>query len=515
MTTTEHILSALPGQVFQGLQRADERWRSLRTGQIPTPEGYETNAAPLGRNDWDVVICGGTLGIFLGTTLAKRGWRVAILERGELRGRAQEWNTSRSELQVFGDLGLLTAEELEVAIATEYSPARVAFHGGVELWVEGVLNIGVDPVYLLETLKAKFLAAGGELLEHTPFTSVAVHPDGVEVHTPERTLTARLLVDAMGHGSPLALQARGGRKPDGVCLVVGTCATGYPDNTKGDLLASFTPIQNQCQYFWEAFPARDGRSTYLFTYLDAHPQRPSLEAMFDDYFALLPEYQSVSLDQLQIKRALFGIFPCYRDSPLQFPVDRLLAIGDSSGNQSPLSFGGFGAMLRHLTRLTDGISEALEADVLDQKAIALLQPYQPSLSVTWLFQQTMSVGMNESPSPNQINALLSDVFAEMARLGDPVLKPFLQDVVQFPALTRTLARTSLHHPQMPLRILPQVGVLSLLRWLGHYGRLGAYAGLNAIGAAMPSLKLSSPQQQYYLNRWREAWRYGAGEDYPD
>ncbi len=512
---TEQILEALPGQL-QALRQADERWRSLRKGQISVPQAYSTDDSELGPADWDVVISGGTLGIFLGAALAAQGWRVAVLERGQLRGRAQEWNTSRSELQVFQRLGLLSAEEIKEAIATEYNPARVAFHEGTELWVKDVLNIGVDPVYLLERLKAKFLAAGGELFEQAPFKSATVHPDGVRVETPENALTTRLLIDAMGHASPLALQARGGGKPDAVCLVVGTCATGYPQNDTGDLLASFTPIRNQCQYFWEAFPARDGRTTYLFTYLDAHPQRPDLEDLFEDYFTLLPQYQNVSLDQLDVKRALFGLFPCYRDSPLRFPVDRLLAIGDSSGNQSPLSFGGFGAMLRHLARLTTGVSEALEADALGQKAIALLQPYQPSLSVTWLFQQTMSVGVGEMASPNQINQLLSDVFVEMERLGDPVLKPFLQDVVQFPALTRTLIQTSLRHPNMPLRVLPQVGPLSLLRWLGHYGSLGAYAGLSALGEAAGPLLGDLPlRQRYSLNRRIEAWRYGAGADYDD
>ena len=514
MSVTKQILEALPGQVYQGLQQADQRWQSLKAGQIDVPQVYRTEAAPLDDIAFDVAVAGGTLGIFLGAALAQRGWRVAVLERGMLRGRDQEWNTSRAELSIFETLDLLSAEQVEQAIATEYNPARVAFHEGVELWVKDVLNVGVDPVYLLAALKERFLAAGGQLLEETALQSVTIHPNGARIRTAAQSVTARLLVDAMGHFSPLARQARGPQPPDAVCLVVGTCATGYPDNDTGDLLASFTPIRRQCQYFWEAFPARDGRTTYLFTYLDAHPQRPDLEELFDDYFALLPEYQNVSLDQLDVKRALFGLFPCYRDSPLQFPVGRLLAIGDSSGNQSPLSFGGFGAMLRHLKRLTNGISEALEINALDQDSLALLQPYQPSLSVTWLFQQTMSVGVDEAASPNQINELLSDVFTEMHRLGDPVLKPFLQDVVQFPALTRTLAQTSLRHPSMPLRVLPQVGLPSLLRWLGHYGQLGIYAGLDAIAAGMvPLLRTRSPQQRYRVNRWREAWRYGAGADY--
>lgn len=41
-----------------------------------------------------------------------------------------------------------------------------------------------------------------------------------------RSLSCRLLVDCMGHYSPIVKQMRGGSKPDGVCIVVGSCATG-------------------------------------------------------------------------------------------------------------------------------------------------------------------------------------------------------------------------------------------------------------------------------------------------
>lgn len=47
---------------------------------------------------FDVVVAGGTLGVFVATALAARGWRVAVVERGMLAGRTQEWNISRKEL---------------------------------------------------------------------------------------------------------------------------------------------------------------------------------------------------------------------------------------------------------------------------------------------------------------------------------------------------------------------------------------------------------------------------------
>ncbi|MEP0872647.1 FAD-binding oxidoreductase [Trichocoleus desertorum AS-A10] len=513
MTLSEQILSTLPGDILGGLRRTDDLWYKLRHQQLPVPTVVQTSQEPLAAVDWDVVICGGTLGIFIGAALAQQGWRVALIERGALRGREQEWNISRQELQVFLELNLLTEPELEQAIATEYNPARISFSGGSDLWMRDILNIGIDPVFLLDKLKSRFLASGGKLLEHTGFAGAIVHSNGVTVKAGQ-DLKARLLIDAMGHFSPIVQQARQGQTPDGICLVVGTCAQGFPKDDSGDLLVSFTPIQNQCQYFWEAFPARDGRTTYLFTYLDAHRDRFSLETLFEEYFRLLPEYQQIELSQLQFQRALFGLFPCYQNSPLQPSWNHVLHVGDSSGSQSPLSFGGFGAMVRHLERLSLGIHEALTSNALDRQALALLQPYQPNVSVTWLFQKAMSVGVHQQVAPNQINQLLADVFQEMAQLGESVLRPFLQDVVQFSALSRTLLQTSLAHPSLVAKIVPQVGLPALLNWTRHFGGLALYSALYPVGNAIaPWTESWSPTQKYYFQRWLQAWQYGAGGDY--
>jgi lycopene cyclase CruP len=512
MTLTETILAQFPGDALNGLRRADQMWQSFRQSSLPPSTVLQESDIPLATIDWDVVVAGGTLGILVGTALAKRGWRVALLERGVLRGRDQEWNISRKELAVFVELGLLTEAELEQAIATEYNPARISFLGGSDTWVRDVLNIGVDPVFLLETLKSRFLASGEQLFENTPFESATVHPNGVLVQAGQ-SFSARLLLDAMGHFSPIVRQARNGQKPDGVCLVVGSCAAGFPKNDSGDLIVSFTPIQNQCQYFWEAFPARDGRTTYLFTYVDTHPDRPSLETLFEEYLRLLPEYQGVTLEQLHWQRALYGFFPAYRHG-LKLQWHRILPIGDSSGSQSPLSFGGFGSMVRHLHRLTEGIHEALQNGALNRNALSLLQPYQPNLAVTWLFQKAMSVGVNQKAAPNQINELLSGVFEEMAQLGDPVLKPFLQDVVQFPALFQTLAKVSIAHPNLVMKVIPQVGLVDLVDWVFHYTNLAAYTVLNPVGRSLrPWLNTLPPTQQYYAHRWLDSWKYGSGNDY--
>ncbi|MGK7933853.1 MAG: FAD-dependent oxidoreductase [Microcystaceae cyanobacterium] len=510
-TLTETYFSQLPNNPLIGLRKADELWSNYRQGNIPTPTVVNTESNNLNSCQWDIIISGGTLGILLATALKLKGWNVLLIERGILKGREQEWNISRQEINQLVELELLTIEELDQAIATEYNPARVSFHKGYELWVEDVLNIGVNPIYLLETLKQKFLKLGGTLLENTPFKSATVHPDGVKVKAGEAVYHTRLLIDAMGHFSPIIQQARQGKKPDGICLVVGSCAEGYKDNETGDLIASFTPILNQCQYFWEAFPAKDGRTTYLFTYLDAESERFSLEFFMEEYFRLLPEYQKIELNQLTFKRFLFGFFPSYQKSPIKLPWNRILPVGDSSGSQSPVSFGGFGAMIRHLKRLTLGIDEALKADCLDNNDIHLLQPYQPNISVTWLFQKTMSVEVNRNPNSQQINQLMSGVFEVMDRLGDDVLKPFLQDVIQFPALAKTLIQV---HPKFVLPVLPQVGLSPLIDWTFHYGNLALYSLIYPVAKNLDAVVNGLPiKQQYYYHRWLDQMKYGSGKDY--
>jgi lycopene cyclase CruP len=513
LITTTKLPTGFPGQ----LQRIDRFWQEYRTLSQPVPNCIYTEDSKLGDLDCDVAICGGTLGIFIGCALQLQGWRVVLLEQGQLRGRAQEWNISRKELDALLELDLLSLAELEQAIVTTYNPARVGFHGGIELWVKDILNIGVDPVFLLATLKEKFLAAGGRLLEETGFDRATVHPDGVLIQgTNQTVLKARLLLDVMGHFSSIAQQARsiseGDLQPEGVCLVVGSCAQGLPLKDSGDLIYTFAPSQNQCQYFWEAFPARDGRTTYMFTYVDADPQRFGFSELLEDYLSLLPQYQDVDLAAVEFQRMLMGFFPAYQNSPLQTPWSRILQIGDSSGMQSPLSFGGFGALIRHLVRLTTGIQECLTQDFLTEVDLRLLQPYQPNLSVTWLFQKSMSVGMSQQIEPDRINQLLSTTFTAMEKLGDPVLRPFLQDIVQFSALSQTMLAMAVADPILVAKIVRQVGLSTLLDWAGHFACLGSYSLLNQLGPWIPGQN-NSIQKQFYWACRRNAWRFGSGGDY--
>lgn len=136
---------------------------------------------------------------------------------------------------------------MDSCINVEFNPVRVSF-GGQAVWTRDVLNLGASPARMVALMRTKLEAARGQVYERTGLKGMTVHPNGVVLTIQDpgsapNTITARLVVDCMGHFSPVVSQQRWGRKPDGVCLVVGTLASGFKDNTTADVIATTTPIQ--------------------------------------------------------------------------------------------------------------------------------------------------------------------------------------------------------------------------------------------------------------------------------
>jgi lycopene cyclase CruP len=124
------------------------------------------------------------------------------------------------------------------------------------------------------------------------------------------------------------------------------------------------------------------------------------------------------------------------------------------------------------------------------------------------------VAVSQQIESDRINYLLGVTFNSMEKLGDRVLYPFLQDVVQFIPLARTMLAMSIADPVLVLKIMQQVGIPTLLDWLKHYFGLGAYSFLNQIGQrANPAIASLLPEQKYQWQRQIDAWYYGSGGDY--
>lgn len=264
---------------LDGLRNLNNVWLKLKDGgwaepptQIVTDKSSMAYRIDESGLNYDICVSGGTLGIFYAAALQKLGYKTCVIERGKIAGRIQEWNISRKELGALVRLNILTAEDIEAIISIEFNPVRVGFktdtspmtrEPGFELYINDILNLGIKPDALITIMKQKYLALGGTIYEGEGLKSVSVFSNTAQLQlTSDKSLTARLVLDAMGNGSPISKQIRGPVEPDGVCIVVGSCAHGFEqaNNTYSDVIYTDTPITSKSslsslQYFWEAFPA--------------------------------------------------------------------------------------------------------------------------------------------------------------------------------------------------------------------------------------------------------------------
>jgi len=536
---TERLMSTLPAEeqtggaggqsTYESLLGFNAAWERLKAGEVARPRQVVSPGTAPSTADYDIVVVGGNLGILLATALAVRGLRVAVVEAGALRGRNQDWNASRKEVLELVRAGVLTEEEAEQVIGIEFNPVRCGFAGGEDVWLTDVLNVGVKPEVLIETARARFEAAGGKVLERAPLESITVGEDSALLRVGGEApaeLSARLVLDCMGQRSPIVAQARDGALPDGACVVVGSCADGYAAeaNTYGDVIFgdSGMEVAGSCpvQYFWEAFPASASptqRTTYLFTYMSPEAGRPSVLEIMADYWRKLPSYQGVALDELELRRVLFGLFVSYKDSPLPCQFDRVMQIGDASGIQSPLSFGGFGATTRHINRLGPAIAAALDAGALSATQLTLINPYQANLRAAWLFQASMRPPLKVGAwSDAFISKVLVSTFEVMEARGESVMRPFLQDVLRVDSLVLTIGGLMVSHPLVAVEILFRLGPVPLADWFFHFGAMvvgSAVAAEPVRPLAAQLAKALPPAQGYATQRFVEGWQYGSGLDY--
>ncbi|GMH87242.1 hypothetical protein TL16_g10792 [Triparma laevis f. inornata] len=89
--------------------------------------------------------------------------------------------------------------------------------------------------------------------------------------------------------------------------------------------------------------------------MDDDSRRDGVESVWNDYVAMLPGYMNENhegfgegksveecMDEGSFKpaKSFTGVFKTFKNSPIQMDFDRIVSVGDASGVQSPLSFGG-------------------------------------------------------------------------------------------------------------------------------------------------------------------------------
>ncbi|MBC7793689.1 MAG: lycopene cyclase [Clostridia bacterium] len=457
LTALDKVREAGGDELVERLQFLDAqlgaRVSATPTGSLRAPQRHETF-------DYDVAIVGGGLSLLYAPLLAETGARVVVLDRSSIGAAHREWNAGASELEALVRAGLVTRDELESFIIARYRTGVCRWFGGGSYPVTGVLDCAVDAGALLRHTRKLAEKRRVTLLDFTGLDAMAAGAFGVRLllRSGEKTseLTARIVIDARGASSPDA----GG---DLVCPTVGGVMRGLsvPADT-GDILVTTENVEDGKQHIWEGFPGRTGETTvYLFHYSPRTAVRSGgLLALYERFFELLPRYAN---GDGELVRPTFGIIPGWsRLSPApRASLPRVALVGDAAARHSPLTYCGFGATLRSLPRVRDGITEALS---LGYATIDCVVDDAPIHRATGLLAWMMAQPSRNLRQNGQINALLDAAFSTLHAAGNAVYASLLKDEMTIPELIRFLRQTARARPQVYRDVLTTVGARKAGLW---------------------------------------------------
>lgn len=494
----------------------DQRFR--RRSQVALSPRRQTARDPAPPR-FDVVLAGGGLSLIYAVALGQAGHRVAVFDRRRIGCGHREWNISRDELRPLVESGLFTAAEVDRLVRMQYESGFCRFAGGGTYSVRDVLDCVIDAEALLEGLRERAAAAGVVLLDHHELVGYSLARrgdgdragDGVDVHVrpvpsatrraqpgrdneaaapdgpPVSTLRARLFIDGLGAASPHA-------RFDLCCPTVGGVLDGLQlgsgplemDPSVGEILVTTEGIEAGQQHIWEGFPAppapKDAdapsrrMTVYLFYYarprcLDRVGPYPLL-SLYERFFETLPRYKR---GPLRLVRPTYGYIPAYtRLGPMPTaPSDRVFLVGDAAGRHSPLTFCGFGSMIRSFWPVTQGLLRCLRDDQLDQATLSALWREPPALQVLGGLTLMMSPPEDEPvDEPEGINQLLDAAFAALHAMGQKAYAAFLKDDFDAATFVRFMLDAAARHPAVYRKVFVHLSPTEVATWLWRLGRLG-------------------------------------------
>jgi lycopene cyclase CruA len=338
-----------------------------------------------------------------------------------------------------------------------------------------VLDCDVYAERLLDGLRARAEAAGATLLDHHPLQKLSTGEGGVRVTlappSGARELTARLILDGLGAASPHAAF-------DLVCPTVGGVLRGLDegdgptqvDPRVGEILVTTEDVEDDRQHIWEGFPGGDGKfTTYLFYYAEPQslPAHPLLE-LYERFFATRPRYKAGDAEMV---KPTYGFIPAYsRLRPMPAARDRVLLVSDAAGRHSPLTFCGFGSMIRSFLPVADRARELLADDRLDARALATAWREPPGLRVMGGLTLMMVPGRRKGDAAD-VNRLLDAAFASLAELGDDVYGAFVRDQIGFSDFMAFMRKTAARRPTIYDEVFAQLSKGELARWSWQLGKL--------------------------------------------
>jgi lycopene cyclase CruA len=422
------------------------------------------------RLDADVVVAGGGLSLLVAAELARLGLSVLVIERSRAGVAHREWNASDRELLPLIDAGIVTPRELEELIVGRYREGVCAFHGGTPRRVRGVLDRAVDAGPLLTRVRQVAESRGVRFIDGAAVDAVGVgersvrigYRSGGALAEEAGEVVARVLVDARGASSPYA-------SADLVCPTVGGVLRGLRhgdaphevDPRVGDILVTTEDVdpQSGLQHVWEGFPGHPGEVTvYLFYYARSSTAPPgALATLYGRFFETLAHYKE---GDPELVRPTFGYIPGWsRLSPApRAPWPRVVLVGDAAARHSPLTFCGFGSMLRAFQPAALEIASAIQEG---RAPVSDVVPEDPVHMWTGALATVMASGALAGP---KLNGLLDAAFGVLEEMGNEDFSALLQDRMDGRRFTEFLRRTGARHPIVYREVLKALGPMSAARW---------------------------------------------------
>jgi lycopene cyclase CruA len=429
------------------------------------------------RPDFDVVLAGGGLSLLFAPVLASLGLKVGVFERARAAVAHREWNISRPELVPLTASGLFRPEEVESLIVARYEHGVCRWHGGGEYPVRGVLDHAVDAGRLLSEIRRRSEQRGVAFHDGHSLVGLGEGPEAVRLLF-ERTgggrteVTARVVLDARGISSPHATA-------DLLCPTVGGVLAGLKEGTApdelnprvGDILVTTEGVEEGRQHIWEGFPGRPGETTvYLFYYARARRIREhALLQLYGRFFDRLGRYKR---GEPRLLRPTFGYIPGWSRlvPPPRAPGRRVVLVGDAAARHSPLTYCGFGAMMRSFLPGSRALAAALANHRLPPGSIVHDTPLH---SVTGALALFMAVPPREPERRDEVNQLLDSAFAALHELGNDVYASLLKDQMPGTEFVRFLQHIAWKRPRVyrDALTLAGFGPLAVARWLGGLSRV--------------------------------------------
>lgn len=424
--------------------------------------------------DFDVVVAGGGLATLIVPPLCRAGLRVAVLDRGEVGVAHREWNAAAHELAPLVRAGIVSQAELDTLVLNRYRDGFCRWAGGGTYPVKGVLDHAVNAGGLLAATRRACATLGAALLARHEVHALRASRAGVTVsgRAPDGpfSLSARVVIDARG-------AAASAGRADLLCPTVGGVLEGLAeggapdeiDPTVGEILATTEGLREGRQHIWEAFPGRPRQTTvYLFYYAAAESVGPgALTALYARFFETLPVYKR---GDARLVKPTFGHIPGWsRLTPQARPLSpRVVPFGDSAARHSPLTFCGFGKMLRTFEPAAARVVEALDRG----EGPGDITPEEPIHALTGALAWMVARPPVRPEQGDALNRLLDSAFATLHAMGPDAYAALLRDEMGAADFTRFLHTTSRLRPEVYAEVHRVLGVRGAGRWAASLaGRL--------------------------------------------